>query len=606
MVNHSTNKVPYLFTCLPDAPTMTLSLRPLLLAIALGLMVLSGAFIFSASTALRGGASPSCAPPGSATLALEVAAARLTAQAETLSQQAEALAVRGALITALPAAPAGSAVVAAPPTAPTGSAAADAAVKRMNEEVNHLRSMQRIMQNPRGGSASVECLIARFSRSSGMINSEAAKINQPQAFKNEIIAQHRANFGLQTFVETGTYHGDTIAMQLPNFKKLYSIELDDVLYAAARKRFAAEPTVNLIKGDAALSLAELLPSLDAPAMFWLDGHYSGSGTAYGMMDTPIIYELMALFSWPWANQSVILIDDIRLFSGYENACGGSPHCYPSVDDLRAAACVQLPELNFDVFGGMAALYPTTRNVVVPPHTIPQLLVDEFSLGGAVPISLEYVDATHNADVTPAAYGALVAASVTGAAPFDTSARTILRTLLSRHVFPKSSSIAVFSGCGDAPTEALALALGASVTSLRLCTASAKAAGDMSGVSVSEARAYFHGGNGAGKFALVLAADGAVARAGLGSYGEAIYGGGDAIAMAALRRLLAPGGLLVLSVPAGGDALVFNTERRYGKLLWPRLVDSFEVVDAEGVALSESAVDAAAPNPVWLLRSQKVT
>lgn len=243
------------------------------------------------------------------------------------------------------------------PSAAPAASAEVAAAKRMGEEVNHLRSMQRIMRNMRGGSASIKCLAERFPPATALSGFEAAKENHPQVFKNNVIAQHRANFGLHTLVETGTYHGDTIATQLPNFDRLYSIELDDALYRAARSRFAAENRVNLINGDAALSLAELLPSLNAPALFWLDGHYSGAGTAYGMMDTPIIFELMALFAWPWINQSVILIDDIRLFSGYENACGGSPHCYPSVDDLRVAACAQVPELNFDVFGGMAALYP---------------------------------------------------------------------------------------------------------------------------------------------------------------------------------------------------------------------------------------------------------
>ena len=292
--------------------------------------------------------------------------------------------------------------------------------------------MQRILQHGRGGASSVACLASPFPPILAQVDFEEAKVNHPQTFKNLLIAQHSANFGLRTLVETGTYNGDTIAMQLPHFDHLYSIELDETLHAAARVRFAANPNVHLIKGDAALSLAELLPKLTAPALFWLDGHYSGAGTAYGLMDTPIIFELGALFAWPWVNQSVILIDDIRLFVGYENDCGGSPHCYPRIDDLRIATCVHHPDLNFDVFGGMAALYPTQRKTLVPPRTIPPHLAEEFALGGTIPMSLEYVQRLQPL-VSPMSYLSLVTALKIGAPPFDTTYSAQVRSLLARHI-----------------------------------------------------------------------------------------------------------------------------------------------------------------------------
>ena len=47
-------------------------------------------------------------------------------------------------------------------------------------------------------------------------------------------------------------------------------------------------------------------------MFWLDGHYSGKGTAKGKKETPILEELKTIFDTNDLRY-VILIDDARHF-----------------------------------------------------------------------------------------------------------------------------------------------------------------------------------------------------------------------------------------------------------------------------------------------------
>ena len=131
--------------------------------------------------------------------------------------------------------------------------------------------------------------------------------------------------------------------------------------------------------------------------------------------------------------------------------------------------------------------------------------------------------------------------------------------------------------------------------MRLCSNSdSSSLGDDKPVKIFSAATFFGSTGPSYTFALIIAVDGAIASVGLGSFGDMVDGDGDVKMMHALGRRLTSSGLLLLSVPGGGDAVVFNTERRYGNILWPRLVAHFEVVDDEG-ALGTGA------NPAWLLK-----
>ena len=93
--------------------------------------------------------------------------------------------------------------------------------------------------------------------------------------------------------------------------------------------------------------------------------------------------------------------------------------------------------------------------------------------------------------------------------------------------------------------------------------------------------------------------------GLGRYGDPIDPDGDLRAMTRFRGLLEPGGLLLLAVPMGRDALVWNAHRIYGPLRWPRLIEGWEVVDSFGFEerLYDAELGACHVQPVWVLRSR---
>lgn len=115
------------------------------------------------------------------------------------------------------------------------------------------------------------------------------------------------------FVETGSYLGDGIALALEaGFPYIYSVELSEPLYQHCCQRFRAASQVHLCQGDSAFLLNEILKRLDAPATFWLDGHYSGGDTVKGARNTPILEELAVIASHPIKTHTII-IDDVYDF-----------------------------------------------------------------------------------------------------------------------------------------------------------------------------------------------------------------------------------------------------------------------------------------------------
>lgn len=126
-----------------------------------------------------------------------------------------------------------------------------------------------------------------------------------------------AKYPNKYFIESGSYRGDGIKMALEgSFEEIYSIELSPHLYEICYTMFAETPKVHVLFGDTAQVMPELLKQIDAPATFWLDGHYSWSQTARGDTNTPILQELESIRNHPIKTHT-ILIDDVRQFGTVE-------------------------------------------------------------------------------------------------------------------------------------------------------------------------------------------------------------------------------------------------------------------------------------------------
>ncbi len=170
----------------------------------------------------------------------------------------------------------------------------------------------------------------------------------PHIVKQRAIVEQAERFGIRNLVETGTFRGDMIAAMLGRFETIYSIELSEEFHRAACERFATQPHVRLVQGDSGEKLAEVVEQLDGPALFWLDGHYSGGNTAQAEIDTPIFGELATLFAQQ-PLRHVILIDDARLF--------GSDPGYPTIEQLQKFVSQHAPGAGFVVANDAIRITP---------------------------------------------------------------------------------------------------------------------------------------------------------------------------------------------------------------------------------------------------------
>lgn len=161
----------------------------------------------------------------------------------------------------------------------------------------------------------------------------------PHLVKQRTLQLYAERFGLNILVETGTYYGEMIEAMKHRFDAIYSIELSQELYVQATERFKKFKHIELIQGDSAAALGPIVAGLTQPALFWLDGHYSGGVTARGSNDTPIDEEISHILSAP-CREHVMILDDARLF--------GTDPAYPSQEALFKRIRSIRPDLTITV------------------------------------------------------------------------------------------------------------------------------------------------------------------------------------------------------------------------------------------------------------------
>ena len=127
----------------------------------------------------------------------------------------------------------------------------------------------------------------------------------------DIVQQLSRLSGAEVFVETGTFQGATTRWAAEVFPTVHTIELSPQLYNQYHYELEKLPGVHTYLGDSAEVLPEIVAQLSAaPALFWLDGHWSGNETAGQEQECPLLKELQCLRD---RAQDLILIDDARLF-----------------------------------------------------------------------------------------------------------------------------------------------------------------------------------------------------------------------------------------------------------------------------------------------------
>lgn len=166
-------------------------------------------------------------------------------------------------------------------------------------------------------------------------------------------------FDVRTFIESGTYAGDSTAIAETLFDVIHTMELSRCHFDQAQKRFARSSNIHVHFGDSGLLLPDILNLINGATLFWLDGHFSKGNTAKGSVNTPICDELRSIEE-AGLTDSVILIDDIRLFHGESNAPDDALTGYPSLQELFERLRAIHPSFSCYIFGDVIIAFSVDK------------------------------------------------------------------------------------------------------------------------------------------------------------------------------------------------------------------------------------------------------
>ena len=124
-------------------------------------------------------------------------------------------------------------------------------------------------------------------------------------------------YDFKTFIETGTYLGETVFSNSIYFDNLYTVEINKKAYERCKKE-AVKKNIKNIKfflGDSALMLKSMIKIAgEKSKIYFLDGHVTDNKSGFtgkGIVDVPLLAELKQISILDNSN-SLIIIDDTRL------------------------------------------------------------------------------------------------------------------------------------------------------------------------------------------------------------------------------------------------------------------------------------------------------
>jgi hypothetical protein len=141
-------------------------------------------------------------------------------------------------------------------------------------------------------------------------------------------------YGLSVFIETGTYMASTALWAADIFKEVYTIELSDVFYQRAIRKYGNITNIKFLQGLSSAVLNNVLSAEIPPALFWLDAHWSGGDTAGEDTPCPLIDEVKLILK---ANsEHFILIDDARQILSAPPESLKKPSDLPTLNEVIGA------------------------------------------------------------------------------------------------------------------------------------------------------------------------------------------------------------------------------------------------------------------------------
>ena len=156
-------------------------------------------------------------------------------------------------------------------------------------------------------------------------------------YKRQMLNRVQNIYRYKYFVETGTHTGNTPRALRNDFEHIYTIELDEAWFLRSQSRLKRYSNITCLHGDSQQILRSVIPRIDLPAIFWLDAHYSGEGTALGAVKAPILQEIELIGSSD-VREHIVIVDDVSDFSAAEG--------YPPLSSILGALEAINPKYKF--------------------------------------------------------------------------------------------------------------------------------------------------------------------------------------------------------------------------------------------------------------------
>jgi hypothetical protein len=141
-------------------------------------------------------------------------------------------------------------------------------------------------------------------------------IPAPNSIKWKVLLRHGGQS--DSWIETGTYLGQTTRFLAKHSKHVISIEPSKILFENVLKTLRKFKNITLLNGTSeellGVAIEKILSSNHEHVCFWLDGHFSAGNTFKGETDTPILSELKTIKAILGKLHVTIFIDDVRCFS----------------------------------------------------------------------------------------------------------------------------------------------------------------------------------------------------------------------------------------------------------------------------------------------------
>ena len=145
----------------------------------------------------------------------------------------------------------------------------------------------------------------------------------------DIVTFIKNQFNISSFIETGTFKGETAAWATNFFNIIHTIEFSKKIFINTKNNYSHISNINFLFGDSRKILKDILPE-SSQSIIWLDAHWCASGS-YGETDQcPLIEEINLINSFD--KDHFILIDDARLFLA-PPPLPNSTKYYPDITEL---------------------------------------------------------------------------------------------------------------------------------------------------------------------------------------------------------------------------------------------------------------------------------